>query len=141
MQIFIFDNPLSTALMLDSRRFYAQIREAKIIFKWCTMIRNGEGDRWRNQPLVRMYIDHMDWLNLYIELFETVKRKDIERSNEINRKMLSITPNWHCEEYYNQMKRRLYTKNKNYYKMWSELGESYNNWYWVDNKWKIYNQK
>ena len=25
--------------------------------------------------------------------------------------------------------------------LWESLGESYKNWYWVDNKWKIYKQK
>ena len=141
MQIFIFSNPLSTALILDNRRFYSQIREAKIVLTWCTMVRNGTGARWVNQPLVQMYINHMDWLNLYLELFNAVRRRDMDRANEINREMLLITPDWHCEEYYNQMKRRLYTKNKSYYAAWEGLGESYDNWYWVDGKWKIIPQK
>ena len=33
MQIFIIDNPFQTAISLDTRRFYAQIREAKIVLK------------------------------------------------------------------------------------------------------------
>ena len=27
-----------------------------------------------------------------------------------------------------------------YYKQWENLGESYENWYWIDNEWKIYKQ-
>ena len=36
------------------------------------------------------------------------------------------------------MKRRLYTKDKNYYNQWSELGESNINYYFVDNQWLLY---
>ena len=43
--------------------------------------------------------------------------------------------------YFDNMKKRLYTKNHEHYKQWENLGESYENWYWVDNKWKIYKQK
>ena len=41
-------------------------------------------------------------------------------------------------EYFKQIKRRLYTKDKEHYSYWSELGESNENWYWVDNQWKKY---
>ena len=53
----------------------------------------------------------------------------------------SYKPNFQTEEYFENMKKRLYTKNKGHYKQWESLGESYENWYWVDNKWKIYKQK
>lgn len=36
------------------------------------------------------------------------------------------------------MKRRLYTKDKLFYKQWEDLGESDINWYFVDNEWKYY---
>ena len=137
MQVFIFDNPLETALKLDVRRFHSQIREAKIVLKWCNLIKCGEGKRWINQPLAQMYLNNTDWLELYVQLFEAVKATDMDKANELNQKMLYITPKWHSLEYYAQMKRRLYTKNKTYYKDWEFLGESYDNWYWVDEKWKI----
>ena len=47
-------------------------------------------------------------------------------------------PEFHTDEYFEQMKRRLYTKDKEHYSYWSELGESNENWYWVDNQWKKY---
>ena len=50
-------------------------------------------------------------------------------------------PNFHTSEYFDNMKRRLYTKNHEHYKQWENLGESHENWYWIDNKWKIYKQK
>lgn len=140
MQIFIIGRPLETALELDKRRFNSQIHEAKIILNWCNLINNGEGKHWVNQPLAKMYINNIDWLSLYIELFESVKNNDLEKANEIDRLMLQITPNWHCEEYYIQMKRRLYTKNPKFYNKWHYLGESYDNWYWVDGRWKKFPQ-
>lgn len=140
MQIFIIGGPLETALVLDKRRFNSQIREAKIILNWCNLINNGEGKRWVNQPLAKMYINNINWLSLYIELFESVKNNDLEKANEIDRLMLQITPNWHCEEYYIQMKRRLYTKNPKFYNKWHYLGESYDNWYWVGGRWKKFPQ-
>ena len=39
-------------------------------------------------------------------------------------------PEWHTQEYYDQMKRRLYTKNPDYYREWAYLGKSEENWYW-----------
>jgi hypothetical protein len=136
MQIFIIDNPLQTAISLDTRRFYAQIREAKIVLKWCEQVKSGEGQRWVNQPLVRMYINHMDWLRLYLQIFEAVRDGDMNRARILNEQTYQIIPNWHCIPYYTQMKRRLYTKNKSFYKIFEYLGESFDNWYWVDGKWK-----
>lgn len=36
------------------------------------------------------------------------------------------------------MKRRLYTKDNNHYKQWADLGESEENWYFVDGEWVKY---
>ena len=46
------------------------------------------------------------------------------------------TPDFHNVSYFEQMKRRLYTKDNNHYKQWSYLGESQENWYWstVENR-------
>lgn len=140
MQIFVFDQPLRVALSLDARRFYAQIREAKIILKLCDMVKDGNGKRWINQPLVQMYIDNISWLKAYIKVFECVRIRDIEAANVYNKIALSLTPKWHNDAYYEQMKRRLYTKNPEYYKDWSFLGKSYDNWYWVNGEWKIISQ-
>ena len=41
-------------------------------------------------------------------------------------------------EYYDQMKRRLYTKDKSWYSQWAHLGESVENWYFVDGEWRKY---
>ena len=48
------------------------------------------------------------------------------------------TPEFHTQEYFDQMKRRLYTKDNEYYKQWESLGETDINWYYVDGVWKLY---
>ena len=47
-------------------------------------------------------------------------------------------PYWHSQEYFDNMKRRLYTKDKEHYKQFEFLGESNQNYYFVDGKWRIY---
>lgn len=47
-------------------------------------------------------------------------------------------PPFHTQDYYDQMKRRLYTKDKEHYKQWAHLGESDENWYFVDGEWRKY---
>ena len=51
---------------------------------------------------------------------------------------LYYTPKFHNNDYFDQMKRRLYTKNNEHYNQWSFLGESKDNWYFVDNILRIY---
>jgi hypothetical protein len=47
-------------------------------------------------------------------------------------------PDFHIPEYFDQMKRRLYTKDPEHYEQWEHLGTSYANWYYVDGIWTIY---
>ena len=41
-----------------------------------------------------------------------------------------IRPPFHTQEYFDQMKRRLFEKDEKHYKQWSHLGKSDINWYW-----------
>ena len=47
-------------------------------------------------------------------------------------------PEFHTQEYFDQMKRRLYTKDPQHYAGWAQLGTSDVNWYYVDGAWKCY---
>ena len=47
-------------------------------------------------------------------------------------------PEFHTDEYFKQMKRRLYTKDNNHYSQYKDLGESDINWYYVNNEWLYY---
>ena len=60
------------------------------------------------------------------------------RSKYYNYRATETTPDWHTQEYFNQMKRRLYTKDPIFYAQWMNLGVSECNWYYVDNEWRYY---
>lgn len=134
MQIFIIGTPLETALSLDSKRFHRQISEAKIILKAI----NGL-NKWRG-PLIEMYKSNIEWLTNYILIFEAVRVNDMVFAEYLNNLTINITPNFITKEYVINMKKRLYTKDKVFYKKWKSLGESNINMYWVNNEWKIIKQ-
>lgn len=134
MQIFIIGTPLETALSLDNKRFHRQISEAKIILKAI----NGL-NKWRG-PLIEMYKSNIEWLTNYILIFEAVRVNDMVFAEYLNNLTINITPNFITKEYVINMKKRLYTKDKVFYKKWKSLGESNINMYWVNNEWKIIKQ-
>ena len=135
MQIFIIGTIFDTAMSLDKRRFHRQISEAKIIRDAI----DGK-NKWKG-PLVEMYRYNTVWLDLYIATFEAVKNGNILAAINISCRALQYTPNFHIDIYLVNMKARLYTKDKEYYKKWEEFGESHVNMYWVDNEWKFISQK
>jgi hypothetical protein len=150
MQVFIIGSPLETAMCLDKKRLNKQIIECQQILKaiW------GESKAWANHPCTIQYREHETWLWYYYQTLAFYRdylnnvsnqfgKLSIDDLNEAKIKSLiadSYMPNFHTEEYFKNMKKRLYTKDNEHYKQWKILGESYENWYWVDNKWKIYKQ-
>ena len=136
MQIFIVGDLFETAQALDSRRLNKQIIECRQILSAL----NGDSKFWRNHPCTLQYKEHIQWLRTYMWFLEEWREK---RSNlimliEYNLYCKTNKPLFHTQEYFNQMKRRLYTKDNEYYKQWAELGESNVNWYYVDNEWRYY---
>lgn len=131
MQIFIIGTPLETAIALDNRRLNKQIIECHQILNAL----NGS-NAWRNHPVVLQYRDYKDWLNLYTKVLEEYRGGSYVVAEMIDSVMVS--PPFHTEEFYNQMKRRLYTKDSNYYSQWADLGTSNENWYYVDGKMRKY---
>lgn len=140
MQIFIIKDPLFTAKVLDKRRFYSQIREARIVLKWCQLVQSGQDMKWKNQPLVNMYINHIEWLKHYINVFESLRYGNEEEALIENNAANRLTPPFHNTWFFTEMKKRLYTKNKSFYNTWNDLGESNTNWYFVNGEWKGYRQ-
>lgn len=63
---------------------------------------------------------------------------NIERANICSSWCDIRKPDFHTQDYFNNMKRRLYTKDKEHYKQWENLGESDVNWYFVNGKWIYY---
>ena len=134
MNVFVVGSPLETAMCLDSRRLNKQIIECKQIIKAI----NGETKAWANHPATLQYKNHMDWLICYTHCLEEYRGGFIENASVEDQNAIKYTPDWHTEEYITQMKRRLYTKNNNYYYQWKEFGESDINMYYVDGMWRYY---
>ena len=139
MQVFIVGSPLETAMALDNRRLNKQIIECKQILDAL----NG-AKAWSNHPCVLQYRGHEDWLLHYQWCLESYYRGvtngtlDLEYydARDESRVCEAYKPMFHTQEYFDQMKRRLFEKDEEHYKQWSHLGTSDINWYWSqkDNK-------
>ena len=139
MQIFIIGTPLETAKVLDNRRLNKQIIECHQILDAL----NG-AKVWSNHPVVLQYRGYEEWLELYMlclvqyqkfcnkSISENEKSDWIHLAHEFSDKAFKHKPPFHNEEFFEQMKRRLYTKNPHHYSQWCYLGESQENWYFVD---------
>lgn len=134
MQVFIIGSPFETARALDRRRLNKQIIECKQIMKAI----NGESKAWANHPCVKMYTDYVDWLYRYQLTLEYYLGGRTNASRCWSACAHAYRPPFHTQEYFDQMKRRLYTKDNEHYKQWAHLGESDVNWYFVDGKWLYY---
>lgn len=134
MQVFIVGTPLKTAMALDPKRLNRQIQETKVILAAL----NG-AKAWSNHPCVLQYRDHIDWLEHYHDCL-LFYQHGYHKLAEIESYYAEdcYKPSWHCDEYFTQMKRRLYTKDPEHYKQWADLGKSDCNWYFVDGEWRKY---
>jgi hypothetical protein len=132
MQVFIIGSPFETAKALDKRRLNRQIQEVKVILDAL----NG-AKAWSNHPCVLQYRGHEDWLKLYKYILEAYR---YPHPSAVYYDLLAdkCRPPFHTQKYFDSMKRRLYTKDKEHYAQWAELGESEDNFYFVDGEWRIY---
>lgn len=136
MQVFIIGDVLETAKCLDPRRLNKQIVECRQILSAINGISNG----WKNHPCTIQYREFTVWLEWYASCLSFYKNGAIVFAEFASMKANEFKPSWHTRAYYDNMKRRLYTKDHIHYKQFAHLGESYENWYWVNNEWKIYKQ-
>lgn len=130
MQVFIIGTPFETAEALDVRRINKQMIENQQIMD--AILGNGKG--WFNHPVVKSYKNHFQYLYHYHLCLFWYKRGNKPMAQKMSEQAMAFKPNFHTEDYFNQMKRRLYSKNKEYYKQWASLGESVCNWYWSDDE-------
>lgn len=141
MQVFIVGSPLETAMALDGARLRKQIIEAQQILDAL----NG-AKAWSNHPCVLQYRGYEDWLTAYMKcLCEYRKyRLHIDSLDHLgnariwNLYAMDLQPSFHKDLYYDQMKRRLYTKDPEHYAQWADLGESEENHYFIDGVWRKY---
>lgn len=136
MQIFLpYKSPLQVAKCLDNRRLHKQIVECNQIIKAI----QGISEAWKNHPICKMYKDNLNFVILYKTILEEYKCKVDEQELEIlSKKAIENIPSFITQEYLDVMKKRLYTKDKEHYCQFSNLGECDYNLYFVENKWKKY---
>ena len=130
MQVFIVGTPYETAEILDSIRLNKQLIENKQIMDAIL----GAGKGWFNHPVVKSYKNHFQWLYHYNLCLFWYSRGDKPMAKKMSEQAMAFKPNFHTQEYFNQMKRRLYSKNNQYYSQYSYLGKSSCNWYWSDDE-------
>lgn len=133
MQVFIVGNIFETVKALDKKRRRKQWIEIQQIIDAI----NGKL-AWKNHPCTLQYKKHAYWLILYREVIEFINMDMFERAENISLVADLYRPPFHTQEYFDQMKRRLYSKDNNHYKQWAHLGESNQNFYYVDGEWRIY---
>ena len=133
MQVFIIGTPLETAMALSKRHLNNQINEAKII-----LYALNASKAWNNHPCVLQYRGYEEWLQDYMKCLECYAQGKVQVASAWSILADDIRPDWHTQSYYEQMKRRLYTKDKEHYKQWADLGASQENWYFVDGEWRKY---
>ena len=141
MQVFCpFSSPLETAKCLDPKRLNRQIQEAKVILNAISRQNFGTGKGLFNHPIVKMYGNNFYyiWLERYysclLEYQKYIKTKDIFHlhcSEDFSIICDKCKPLFLTEEFCIQHRRRLYTKDKEYYKQFAEYGESEENWYCI----------
>lgn len=133
MQVFIVGTAIETARALDPRRLNKQVIEC---YQILSALDGAKG--WKAHPAVQQYKNHQQWLKNYTYCLESYRKGKLNAA-EINSWNATLTrPSWHTPEYFDQMKRRLYTKDPDYYRQWEHLGKSEVNWYYVDGEWKHY---
>lgn len=133
MQVFIVGSPLETAMALDPKRLNKQIIEGGQILDALNGVK-----AWSNHPCVLQYRGYEGWLDDYKKCLEGYAMGDTVRTTVYSILADGIRPDWHTQEYYDQMKRRLFEKDEEHYKQWSHLGKSLDNWYYIDGKFVKY---
>ena len=133
MNVFIVGSPIETARSLDKRRLNKQIIE-------CQQILDALGGKkaWSNHPCTLQYKGHERWLGNYMGCLLRYKHGEYSRAEVSSQCCDRQRPPFHTQEYFDQMKRRLYTKDPVYYNQWQDLGPSEENWYFVNGVWRKY---
>ena len=132
MNVFIVGTPWETVMALDKLRLNKQIVE-------CQQILDAlDGKKaWSKHPATLQYRGHEVWLKRYRDCLECY-RDGLYRVARGWSALADIRkPPFHTDEFFAQMKRRLYTKNPEHYAQWEELGASKENWYWSPAEQKI----
>lgn len=136
MQVFIIGTALETFENLDKKRLNKQLIECKQILN----VYNCTKQAWKNHPIVKSYRPYEKWLQIYTYMLEDFlsEKSDLLMLMCYNKWLQDNKPPFHTQEYFDQMKRRLFTKDDKFYEQFSYLGKSEVNWYFVDDEWRYY---
>ena len=148
MNVFIIGSPLETAMCLDKRRFNKQIAEVKGLLTAIQAIKDFRSGTitkeefkkvgYTHHPATLQMFNHTQWLRFYNATLLAYKDYDYELIDMMNEEALKLTPSFFNQEFFNQHKRRLYTKDPVHYAQFAEYGTSEDNWYFVDGEMRIY---
>lgn len=145
MNVFVpYPSPLDCAKALyGDLRFNKQIVECKQILNAI----DGVGRGWFNHPVVKMYKPYREWLMKYAlclqeyRNYERYYHTDCYSSGRSKGKAIiysveadKIRPPFLTEEFCDQHKRRLFSKNPTHYSQFAEYGTSEVNWYVINNE-------
>ena len=133
MNVFIVGSPIETAQALDARRLSKQIAECRQIIDALY----GDTKAWSRHPATLQYGQDIVWLLLYRDCLLAYREGDTAAAQESSDLADTVRPQFHTEEFFAQMKRRLYTKDSGHYAQWAGLGTSHCNWYWSPSEQKI----
>lgn len=131
MQVFTpYPEPFKTADCLDGRRLNKQIIECKQILAAI----KDESNAWKNHPVVKQYKNDVWYLENYMRCLISFKDGKLDDALIYSNHAMIYKPEFLTMEFCKQHKRRLYTKDKEFYSIFYRYGESNENWYFVDGK-------
>ena len=126
MNVFIIGTPYETAQALDKKRLNKQIIECRQILKAI----DGNTKSWAKHPCTLQYGHHRAWLWRYLNCLECFRNGAIRAAEGYSALADLCRPSFQTPSFFDQMKRRLYTKDPVHYAQWTDLGTSDVNWYW-----------
>ncbi len=136
MQVYILGSPLETAKKLDKKRLNNQINECTIMLRAI----DGQSVGWFNHPCTQQYNSDKGamYLHHYKLSLQCYMEGDLSGAEYHSEMAQAYAPKFITPEFIDQMKRRLYTKDKQHYAEFAELGESNQNWFFVDGVIRVY---
>lgn len=131
MQVFVpYPSPIEVAKCMDRHRLHKQIIE-------CHQILAALDDcsfAWKNHPVTKMYSAAYSWLHDYMLCLEYYITGNEDMAEYWSSFADGCRPPFLTDDFCDQHKRRLYTKDPVYYQQFAKYGTSEENWYVVNGK-------
>jgi hypothetical protein len=139
MQIFLpYVEPFNVAKVLDHSRLQKQILE-------CDWLIDGvlKNTRAIYHPITKMYKGNLDFIEHYQNCLRLYINGNLPDSLAESCNALECLPDFlkDADWYFDNFKKRLYTKDPVYYAGFSKWGQSYSNYYFIEGVWKEYQQQ